>query len=142
MAKRKTTDVSLLEWKAQDEKEFKNSGLIKAFEILPDEAVTIEKLFYARRNREELYVKHCYLDKMGKVVSIMMPASGSKTITSLQVKDILNDNKIVYWDMELCRIVDKVVYSCKDHPTYGGKRKPRKECPMCWEFYEYNKSLK
>lgn len=29
----------------------------------------------------------------------------------------------------------KVIEACVEHPTYGGIRKPRKECKTCWELY-------
>jgi len=29
----------------------------------------------------------------------------------------------------------KVVEACSEHPTYGGIRRPRKECETCWELY-------
>jgi len=29
---------------------------------------------------------------------------------------------------------------CKDHPKYGGLRKPRTNCPHCWELYEGGKT--
>jgi hypothetical protein len=27
------------------------------------------------------------------------------------------------------------IYSCKDHPTYGAKRRPRVDCKRCWELF-------
>jgi len=32
--------------------------------------------------------------------------------------------------------VERLTSGCKDHPNYSGQRKPRSECPHCWESYD------
>lgn len=27
------------------------------------------------------------------------------------------------------------IYTCVEHPTYGAKRRPRVDCPRCWELF-------
>ena len=32
--------------------------------------------------------------------------------------------------------IEKQLVMCTEHPKYQGLRKPRSECPSCWELYE------
>ena len=56
-------------------------------------------------------------------------------------KKYIKQEEEIMTDIRLIEYVDGK-WVCKDHPKYGGLRKPRTECPGCWAVYKRKKALR